>query len=154
MGKYGCVVKSLHAAADENIIIFDVVQIKKQSWKIDITDDGRVVIEPDEVYVAWPQLRMAAQMYSKVPAGAARTNFENQIKAAQKSLKAVKDTFAERFEGPVSQAYFKICRPEDEEKSKYFDAVYANRPYVSLRAHLLNSQGEDAELPIIKYTFR
>merc|ERR1712232_132126 len=152
--KYGCVVKSLHDAADDKLIIFEAVQIKKLTWKIELTDDGKVVIEPEEVFGAWPQLRMAAQMYSRVPAGGARTNFENQIKKAQESLKNVKDTFAARFAGPVSQAYFQICRPEDEEKRKYFDAVYANRPYVALRAHLLNSQGEDAELPIIKYTFR
>jgi len=152
--KFGCTIKSLHPAADEKATIFELIQIKKQTWKIEFSEDGKVVIEPEEVFTSWPQLRMAAQMYARVAAGPARTNFENQIKSCQKALQAVKDTFAATFAGPVSEAYVKACRPEDEEKRKYFDAVFAKRPYIALRAQLWNSTGEDAELPLIKYLRR
>jgi len=118
--------------------------------------DGKAVIEPEEVYTAWPQLRMAVQMLQKMPEGAARKNFEGQLQAAARSLKNVKDTFQTRYDGPVSEAYSGVARPPDEEpeKQKYFDAVFMGRPYVALQAHLLNAAGEEAELPLIRYNFR
>jgi len=153
--KYGCIVKSLYAAGDEKLVVYDDVQVKKQGWQIAFSEDGKVLIEPDGVFASWPQLKMASQMFARLPPESGqRKNFENQIKSCQKSLDSVKATFTEKFNGPASQAYFKVCRPEDEEKRKYFDAVYANRPYVALRANLINSEGEEADLPIIKYRFR
>merc|ERR1712146_750234 len=107
-------------------------------------------------FAAWPQLRMAAQMIGKLPEGAARKNFENQVNSAKKSLQTVKDSFTAKYNGPVSEAYYKTSRPKDEEaeKQKYFDAVFAKRNYIAFRGHYTNSKGEEAELPVIKYIFR
>jgi len=130
--------------------------MKKLDWKIEVGGDGKVVIEPEAVFGAWPQLRLAMQMLGRVPEGVARNTFLNQVKAAAKSLQDVKDGFATRFNGPVSQAYAAVARPADveAEKQQYFDTVFAKRPYVALQAHVVNAEGEEADLPLIRYNFR
>lgn len=154
--RFGARVKRLFPVGDDKVAVFDSSQVEKLNWKIELQDGGKVVIEPEAVYGAWPQLRMAVQMIGKMPEGAARKNFEGQVKKAADSLQNVKDTFQARFEGPASKAYIEVARPKDEEaeKQKYFDAVLEKRPYIGLQAHLVNSEGEDAELPPIRYTFR
>ena len=59
-------------------------------WKIEISEGQallfrssevarQVMIEPEEVYSSWPQLKMAVQMLGRLPEGGARKNFENQV---------------------------------------------------------------------------
>eukprot|EP00913_Durusdinium_trenchii_P034345 g32134.t1 len=119
-------------------------------WRIDL-QDGQAVIEPDEVYSTWPQLKMAVQMLGKLPDGPARKNFENQVLSAAKSLQGVKDNFASHCNSKCSEAYIKVLRPSDEEaeKQKYFDAVLERRNYLPLQADMLTEEGEDADLPLI-----
>merc|ERR1711924_451483 len=125
----------------------------KLDWTVELKD-GKLVATPDAVFSAWPNLRMAAQMLEKLPEGGARTNFVNQVNTAAKSLQATKDTFTKRFEGPVVDAYIQVMRPPDSEgdKQQYFDTTHAGRSYIALQVHVLNSAGEEAELPHIKYT--
>jgi hypothetical protein len=153
--KYGCTVKRLFPIGNDKVALYEDVQVEKLNWKIEV-QGGTCVIEPEAVYSTWPQLRMAVQMISKVPEGAARKNFEGQIQKAADSLQKVKDTFQARYNGLASKAYIEVARPKDEEaeKQKYFDAVMEKRPYVGLQAHLVSSEGEDADLPLIRYTFR
>jgi len=153
--RFGAVVKRLFPAGEDKLCIYESSQVQKLTWNIEI-EGGKAVIEPEEVFTAWPQLRMAVQMLQKMPEGAARKNFEGQVQAAARSLKSVKDTFEARFNGPVSEAYAAVARPPDEEpeKQKYFDAVFSGRPYLALQVHLLNAEGEEAELPLIRYNFR
>lgn len=152
----GVTLQRLFPAGDDKVCVFDRTQVNKLQWKIELPEGSSPVIEPEEVFGAWPQLKMAVQMISKMPEGAARKNFESQVRAAQTSLQKVKDTFASVYSGPASQAYIEAARPKDDEaeKQKYFDDVLAKRSYVALQAHVLNSSGEDAELPIIRYEFR
>jgi ubiquitin-activating enzyme E1 len=154
--KFDVVIQRLFPAGDDKLCLFDKSQVEKQTWKIELQDGGKVLIEPDAVYTAWPQLRMAVQMLQRVPEGAARNNFTSQIASAAKSLQAVKDNFSSRFRGPVSEAYVAVARPpaEEGEKRKYFDAVFSKRSYIALQVHLLNKDGSDAELPLIRYTFK
>jgi len=148
-------VKRLFPLGDEKTAVFDSDHVEKLNWKIEM-QEGKPVIEPEAVFGSWPQLRMAVQMINKLPEGAARKNFESQVAAAAKSLQKVKDTFTSRYDGPASEAFTAVARPSDEEaeKQKYFDAVQRKRKYVALQAHVVNGEGEDAELPIIRYTFR
>eukprot|EP00929_Paragymnodinium_shiwhaense_P064671 TRINITY_DN3242_c0_g1_i1.p1 TRINITY_DN3242_c0_g1~~TRINITY_DN3242_c0_g1_i1.p1 ORF type:complete len:1240 (+),score=397.46 TRINITY_DN3242_c0_g1_i1:75-3794(+) len=155
--EYGAVVTRLFPAGDDKTCVFEAAQEQKLNWKIELSEDGKCIIEPEAVFAAWPQLKMASQMLSKMPpGGAARKQFEMQVNKAAQALQAVKDNFANTFNGPVSQAYIKAARPADEEaeKQKYFDAVQEKRPYVALQAHVLNDEGKDAELPLIRYQFR
>jgi len=156
--RYGAKVVRLYPPGDDKTCIFESTQVEKLNWKIEIGEGGKVLVEPEAgVYGAWPQLRMAVTQLARLPeGGAARKMFEQQVASAQKSLAGVKNTFAARFEGNASQAYVAIARPSDEaaDKQKYFDAVFAKRNYVAFAAHLLNSDGEEAELPLIRYTFR
>jgi len=149
-------VHRLFPAGDDKLCVYDHTQMKKLDWKIEVGGDGKVVIEPEAVFGAWPQLRLAMQMLGRVPEGVARNTFLNQVKAAAKSLQDVKDGFATRFNGPVSQAYAAVARPADveAEKQQYFDTVFAKRPYVALQAHVVNAEGEEADLPLIRYNFR
>lgn len=124
------------------------------NWKIEL-QDGKATIDPEEVYTAWPQLKMAVQMLGRLPEGGARKNFENQVQAAAKSLQSVKDTFAQSLKTPASEVYVKAARPsDDEEKQKYFDAVHSKRSYIALQVYMNNEKGEDAETPVIRYIFR
>jgi len=155
--KYKVTVKKLLPVGSETLVIFDEAEIRKLEWKIEITEEGAVVLEPEaDVFTAWPQLKMAVQMLGKLPAGSgARTTFENQVRTAAKSLQGVKDNFSAAYTGPFSKAFAQKARPaEDEEKQKYFDAVFAKRPYIALQAHILNESGEECNLPSIKYNFR
>merc|ERR1711862_556533 len=122
---------------NDKICTYDHVEVSKMEWTIELKD-GKLVAEPEAVFTAWPQLKMAKQMLEKMPEGAARTNFENQANAAAKSLQAVKDTFSQRFNGPIADAYVQVARPAESEpeKQKYFDAVQAGRSYVALQAHV------------------
>jgi len=152
--KLGSRVDRLFPAGDDKVNIYDSTQIKKLNWKIEL-QDGKAVIDPEEVYTAWPQLKMAVQMLGRLPEGGARKNFENQVNAAAKSLQSVKDTFADSLKKPASEAYVAAARPtDDEEKQKYFDAVHSKRSYIALQVYMNNPEGEDAETPIIRYTFR
>lgn len=152
--QYGAVVQRICAAADDKVCIFDFLEVAKQSWTIELGEKG-LVIEPAAVYDAWPQLKMAAQMLGKLPEGGARKNFENQVMTAAKALQAVKDTFAAKFNGPVSQAYANVARPkEDADKQKYFDTVFGKRAYIALKADIKNEAGESGDFPIVKYNFR
>jgi len=141
--KYGAKVHRLFPAGDDKLCIYDHTQTEKLGWKIEVGEGGKVEIEPEAVYTAWPQLKMAVQMLGRVPEGAARNNFLNQVNAAAKSLQTVKDGFSTRFNGPVSQAYVGIARPAEgeAEKQQYFDAVFKGRPYVALQAHVVNAGG-------------
>jgi len=154
--KYSANIDRIFPAAHDQASVYDKINVAKQGWKIELGEDGVLVAEPDEVYSAWPQLRMAAQMLQKLPPGGARTNFENQVKSAQKSLAGVKETFAARFEGPVSKAYVEVSRPGDDaaEEQKYFDAVYEKRAHLALKVYLTNADGAEADIPVIKYTFK
>jgi len=150
---YGCKVTRLHPSHTDNAL-FDHIDLEKLTWTIEFRE-GALVIEPAAVFSAWPQLKMAAMQIAKLPeGGGARKMFEGQVTAAQKSLQAVKDNFKAKYAGSVSDAYLKLCRPEDAEKQKYFDAVFAKRSYLTLRVHCLNAEGEEADLPIIRYVFR
>lgn len=153
--KFVAKVKRVFPLGNDKICIFDESEVKKQEWSVELVD-GKLTVSPEEVFTAWPQLRMAKQMLEKMAEGAARTNFENQARAAMKSLQAVKDTFTERFNGPVSGALVQVARPSDSEpdKQKYFDMVHAGRAYIALQVHLHNAAGEEAEIPHVKYTFR
>jgi len=155
--EYDATVSRVFPSGDDKICIFDSVDVQKLNWTIEIKEDGACVVEPDEVYTAWPQLKMAVQMLGRLPpGGGARKNFENQILTATKSLQAVKDNFTAKFRGPVSKAYVDIARPKDEEadKQKYFDTVHAKRNHIAFKAYVVNSDGESADLPVIKYIFR
>jgi ubiquitin-activating enzyme E1 len=154
--RFGVTVQRIFPSGEDKICVFDRSQIEKQNWRIEILEGGKVLIEPEDVYTAWPQLRMAAQMIGRVPEGAARKNFASQIEASAKSLQNVKDTFTTGFRGPVSEAYLKVARPsaEEPEKRKYFDAVCSKRSYIALQANVLNKDGSEAELPLIRYTFK
>jgi len=154
--KYGAKVQRLFPKGDDKAALFDHVEVAKQDWKIEMGEDGKVTVEPDAVYTAWPQLRMAVQMLGRLPAGPARANFEKQLSSAASSLQGVKDTFSGRFNGPVSEAFVAVVRPADTEadKQKYFDEVFNARPYLALHANVLNPAGEEAEIPFIKYSFR
>mmetsp|Transcript_73462 Transcript_73462/g.198656 ORF Transcript_73462/g.198656 Transcript_73462/m.198656 type:complete len:1053 (-) Transcript_73462:152-3310(-) len=153
--KYGCTVKRLFPIGNDKVALYEDVQVEKLNWRIEL-QGSKCVVEPEAVYSTWPQLRMAVQMIDRVPEGAARKNFEGQIQKAAESLQKVKDTFQARYNGVASKAYIEVARPKDEEaeKQKYFDAVMEKRPYVGLQAHVINSSGEEADLPLIRYTFR
>jgi hypothetical protein len=153
--KYGADVQRLFPAGDDKASIFDKIDVEKLNWKIELSA-GKVVIQPEAVYSAWPQLRTAAQMLGRLPDGPAKKNFEAQITAAANSLQKVKDTFKGRFEGPASQAFIAAVRPSDEHKEKqdYFDRVQVKRKYVALQANVNNSNGEEAELPVIRYSYK
>ncbi|CAK8997833.1 Ubiquitin-activating enzyme E1 1 [Durusdinium trenchii] len=153
--KLGGQLQRLHPVGNDKVSIYDSSQVKMLDWRIDL-QDGQAVIEPDEVYSTWPQLKMAVQMLGKLPDGPARKNFENQVLSAAKSLQGVKDNFASHCNSKCSEAYIKVLRPSDEEaeKQKYFDAVLERRNYLPLQADMLTEEGEDADLPLIKYTFR
>jgi len=153
--EYGADVQRLFPAGDDKASIFDKIDLEKLNWKIELSA-GKVDIQPEAVYSAWPQLRTAAQMLGKLPDGMAKMNFEGQIRAAANSLGRVKDTFKGRFEGPASQAFIAAVRPSDEQKEKqdYFDKVQLKRKYVALQAHVNNSSGEEAELPLIRYSYK
>merc|ERR1712039_435409 len=154
--EYGMQVQRVFPAGSVKVALYDSQDKAKLDWNIDVAEDEKVTIEPAAVYTQWPQLRMAVQMLPKLPAGAGRNNFLNQIRTAQKSLQGVKDTFMSRFLGPVSDSYLSMARPSDEEadKQKYFDAVFTKRSYIVLQIHAVNSQGEDIDFPNIQYTFR
>jgi len=154
--KYGMTISHLLPPKQDKIITFDASQKAKLDWKIEVTEESKVTVEPEAVYGAWPQLRMAVQMLGRVPAGAARNNFLNQVNKSIQSLNGVKENFTKRFEGPVSEAYYATARPSDEEadKQKYFDAVWAKRPYVVLQVHATNSEGEDVDFPLIQYNYK
>jgi len=153
--EYGADVQRLFPAGDDKASIFDKIDLEKLNWKIELSA-GKVDIQPEAVYSAWPQLRTASQMLGRLPDGAAKKNFEAQITAAANSLQRVKDTFKGRFEGPASQAFIAAVRPSDEQKEKqaYFDRVQLKRKYVALQAHVNNRSGEEAELPLIRYSFK
>jgi ubiquitin-activating enzyme E1 len=152
--KYGCKVGRLHPIANDKDAIYDSVDVAKMEWTIEWRD-GKLAIEPEQVFTAWPQLKMASQMIAKLPEGGARKNFENQVNGAKKSLDAVKANFMTKCKSPVSEAYVNLCRPaDDDEKKKYFDAVHAKRSYIAFGAYLKNADGEEAHLPTIKYVFR
>merc|ERR1712232_601406 len=153
--KFNASVKRIFPAGNDKICVFDSSEVAKQDWTIEL-NDGKLVATPDAVFSAWPQLRMAKQMLEKLPAGGARTNFENQVNAAAKSLQAVKDNFSSKYSGPVSKAYVDSARPSasEPEKQQYFDTVYASRSNIALQVHLLNAAGEDAELPVVRYSFK
>lgn len=153
--KYGAKVTRLFPKGDDKACLYDQVEVEKQNWKIELVD-GKVTVEPDAVFNQWPQLRMAVQMLGRMAEGPARANFEKQISSAASSLQAVKDGFAGRFNGPVSEAYVAVARPGDDaaDKQKYFDEVFKVRPYVALQAHVLNAAGEEADIPHIQYSFR
>lgn len=116
--EYDATVSRVFPSGDDAKCIFDSVDVQKLNWTIELKEDGACVIEPPEVFKQWPQLNMASQMLGRVPAGAARKNFENQILTAAKSLQAVKDNFTSKFTGPVSKAYCNIARPSDEEADR------------------------------------
>jgi len=153
--KYECKVKRLYPKGNDKICLYDENEVAKLDWMVELRE-GKLVAEPEAVFNAWPNLRMAKQMLEKLPEGGARTNFENQVSAAAKSLQATKDTFESRFNGLVVDAFVQMARPPDSEadKQQYFDTVHAGSSYVGLQVHVLNSVGEEAELPHIKYTYR
>merc|ERR1712151_317937 len=119
---YGCSVKRLFPIGNDKVALFEDIQLEKLNWKIELQAGGKCMVEPEAVFSAWPQLRMAVQMLARVPEGAARKNFEGQIQKAADSLQGVKDTFQSRYDGPVGKAYIELARPKDEEaeKQKYF----------------------------------
>jgi len=152
--RYGCSVKALFASGNEKKPIFDRLDLAKMDWTIE-WKDGALVIEPQEVFGAWPQLRMASQMIAKLPEGGARKNFEMQVDGTKTSLQKVKDNFAAKYKGPLKDAYVNFMRPvEDAEKQKYFDDVLVKRNYIALHCHVTNTSGEEAGLPVINYVFR
>lgn len=153
--KYGCKVKELLPAQSGNIVIFDAQDTSKVGWTIELRDGNVVFVEPDAVFSKWPQLRGCQQMLPKLPDGNAKNNFLNQVNAAKKALDAVKNDFVGKYNGTVSDAYQLVARPkEDEKKQAYFDTVNGKRPYIALKAHVTNPEGEDAQLPVIKYIRR
>jgi hypothetical protein len=155
LSKYNVKVKRLFPKGNDKVYLYDDTEVAKLEWTVEMKD-GMLVAEPEDVYKAWPNLRMAGQMLQKLAAGGARTNFENQVNAAAKSLQATKNSFQGRFNGPVVDACLSVTRPPDSEaeKQQYFDAAHAGRSYIILQVHALNSAEEDADLPHIKYTFR
>lgn len=153
--KFGVRVQRVFPLGNDKVAVFEESEIAKQGWTIQL-QDGKLVAEPEAVFNAWPQLKMAKQMLEKLPEGGARTNFEKQVNAAAKSLQNVKDSFESRFNGPVSKAFVSVARPPDSEpeKQQYFDTVQAGRSNLALQVHLVNSAGEDAEIPHVRYSFQ
>jgi len=153
--KLGGELQRLYPAGNDKVSIYTRSQVKMLAWKIEL-EDGKATIEPDEVYSTWPQLKMAVQMLGRLPDGPARKNFENQVLSAAKSLQGVKDNFHIRCQSKTSEVYVNQLRPSEEEaeKQRYFDAVLQSRSYLPLQVDMLTAEGEDADLPMIKYTFR
>uniref|UniRef100_A0A7S0ZVR3 Ubiquitin-activating enzyme E1 C-terminal domain-containing protein n=1 Tax=Noctiluca scintillans TaxID=2966 RepID=A0A7S0ZVR3_NOCSC len=154
--KYNTVVHRLYPAGNDKIALYDRGDVAKQNWKVAM-EGGKLVVEPDAVFAAWPQLRMAAAQLARLPEGGARKNFENQAQSVMRSLQSVKDTFAARFNSKVSQTYVTMVRPgldSKPEEQQYFDAVMGKRSYLALGVDVKNADGEDADLPLIRYTFR
>jgi hypothetical protein len=152
--RYGCKVKMLLPARSDTIMVFDAEDVSKCSWTIELRGDGKelFVDPPDKVFAKWFNLRQVQQMLPRLPDGNAKNNFLKMVETAQKALDSVKKDFVGKYEGTVSDAYRQTARPkEDEKKQAYFDAVNGKRPYVALKAHVTNSEGEEANLPIIKY---
>lgn len=149
-------VQRLFPVGNDKICIYDSTHEKKMGWRIELNDDGSIMVDPEEVFSAWPQLRMAVQMLQRLPPGGARNNFETQLRSASKSLQCIKDSFRSRYNGPASLAYVAAARPpqDDAEKQRYFDTVFERHPCIALDVHALNSKGEEAQLPVIRYTFR
>jgi len=138
------------------IAIFDRGDVAKLGWKVAL-EGGKLVVEPEAVFGQWPQLRMAAQQLSTLQAGALRLNFENQAKTVIRSLDGVKEKFEKRFNSKVTEAYVSVARPKDDAKPedlKYFDAVFEKRTCLALGVFVKTADGEEAELPIIRYSFK
>jgi ubiquitin-activating enzyme E1 len=154
---YDCKVQRLFPIGNDKAPLYDSSSLKKLHWKIEIQEDNKVLLEPEaEVYSSWPQLRMAVMNFGRMPEGNAKKQFEMTIRKAMESLQSTKAKFTTLYEGPVSKAYLEAARPKDEEadKQKYFDAVAEKRAYIGLQAHLVNASGEDAELPLIRYSYQ
>jgi hypothetical protein len=109
----------------------------------------------DGVFSQWPQIRMAATMLGRLPpTSGQRKMFVMQVENVKKALYQTKESFQNTFDGPVSDAYCKAYRPEEEgEQQEYFDTVFESRDYVSLGVHCHTSTEEEIHLPCIKFVF-
>lgn len=138
----------------EDKAIYNSRDKKKLDWDISFDDDGKVTVT-DGVYSQWPQVRMAAQMLSRLPpTSGQRVMFKSQVEKVKVSLDQTKNSFLARFGGTVSSAYYDVYRPAEEgEKQDYFDAVFKSRDYVTLGVDCHTESKDDIKLPCVKYIF-
>ena len=133
--------------------VYNAVDKQKLGWDITFDEGGKPQVS-DGVYGAWPQIKMAVQMLSRLPPSSGqRKVFEGQIDNVKKALDKAKTTFADTFYGPVSKAYRLAYEPEDEKEREYFDEVVERSGYAKLGVHCHSEDGTDIHLPCIKYGF-
>ena len=138
----------------EDKALYNAIDKKKLEWDISIDSDGKPHVS-DGVFSQWPQIRMAATMLGRLPpTSGQRKMFVMQVENVKKALDQTKESFQNTFDGPVSDAYCKAYRPEEEgEQQEYFDRVFEARDYVSLGVHCHTSSEEEIHLPCIKFVF-
>ena len=142
-------------ANTEDKALYSAVDRQKLLWDITFDEDGKPTVS-EGVFTRWPNIRMAIQMLGRLPpTSGQRKIFENQVNTVKSALDKTKEEFTSLFEGPVSVAYRKVYRPEDEEKQQQFDNVFGARDYVLLGVdcHTSGMDEEDIHLPCIKYVF-
>jgi ubiquitin-activating enzyme E1 len=140
--------------SSEDKALYNAIDKKKLEWDISIDSDGKPHVS-DGVFSQWPQIRMAATMLGRLPpTSGQRKMFVMQVENVKKALYQTKESFQNTFDGPVSDAYCKAYRPEEEgEQQEYFDTVFESRDYVSLGVHCHTSTEEEIHLPCIKFVF-
>ena len=134
--------------------IYNAIDKKKLEWDVSIDEAGKPHVS-DGVFTQWPQIRMAATMLGRLPpTSGQRKMFVTQVENVKKALDATKLSFQTTFEGPVSNAYSAIYRPEEAgEKQDYFDSLNEARDYVNLGVHCHTGEEEDIHLPLVKFSF-
>jgi len=157
---FGVKVSRIFASGNqEDKALYNAREEEKLHWEIDIDDTGKASVSSNDIYTAWPQIRMAVQMLSRLPPTSnQRKLFATQVDKVKLSLAKTKEAFMRDFEGKVSQAYYNTYLPKEEEddKMKYFDKVFEARNYVVLDVDCYVMEGEekkDITLPPIKYVY-
>jgi len=135
--------------------VYNAIDKKKLEWDVSIDEAGKPHVS-EGVFTQWPQIRMAATMLGRLPpTSGQRKMFVAQVENVKKALDATKLSFQTTFEGPVSNAYSAIYRPEEAgEKQDYFDALAGARDYVNLGVHCHTDEEEDIHLPLVKFEFK
>jgi len=149
--QYGCIVQGIYDAQNEKICLYDGSGAFKLVWRIEFLE-GKLVIEPQSVFDAWPQLRIARKMLEELPQGPARSNFEKQVLQCAEALKSAQHRFRDQMDRLVSDVYQEVSSV----RSSSSCAQKANhaRLYLALAIHVTKSSGEEAELPLVRYVLR
>lgn len=143
----------LHGDTEDKAIFYEKDK-SKLDWKIEFSEDGKVSVS-DGVFSQWPQVRMAVQMLGRLPpASRQRAIFKSQVEKVKVSLDQTKESFMQRFQGKVSDAYRQVYRPSEEgDKQDYFDSLFKAREYVTFGIDCHTATKEEITLPCIKYMF-